>query len=129
MTVDRIAALPGALAESSVSSVRLTADSQPQYANTPSSSPLVSAAPPSPKGFSHDTENGIESSDEVSWATFTIATTAKTSSATTWATIRPFWSRAETSVPKTQIAVITMMSSTARRAPARCSPPRSRGRR
>src|SRR5918998_248863 len=50
--VETIAARPGVDVESRVSSVRLTADSQPQYANTPSSSPPDSAAPPAPNGLS-----------------------------------------------------------------------------
>ena len=44
MNVDQTPARPGALAPSRVSSLRLTADSQPQNAKTPSSSPLDSAA-------------------------------------------------------------------------------------
>ncbi len=50
--MDQIPALPGAVAEFSTSSVRLTADSQPQYMKTPTSRPPVRAAPPAPKGFS-----------------------------------------------------------------------------
>ncbi len=40
------------------------------------------------------------------------ATTAKTPSATVWARIRPFCSRAESSVPRTQIQAISTMSAT-----------------
>jgi len=53
MRVDRMAALPGVPDESVVSSLRLTADSQPQYANTPSRSAEVSAAVPAAKGLIH----------------------------------------------------------------------------
>ncbi len=61
MTVDQIPALPGAVAEFSTSSVRLTADSQPQYMNTPRSSPPVRAAPPAPKGLSQVMDGSIAS--------------------------------------------------------------------
>lgn len=61
MTVDQIPALPGAVAEFSTSSVRLTADSQPQYMNTPSSSPPVRAAPAGAEGLSQVMDGSISS--------------------------------------------------------------------
>ena len=58
-------ARPGADAESSVSSVRLTADSQPQKAKTPSSRPAVRAAPPSANGLSQVIDGVCASSELV----------------------------------------------------------------
>jgi hypothetical protein len=60
-TVDHTAARPGVDAPSVVSSLRLTADSQPQYAKTPRSSPEVSATPPAPNGLSQDNDGSMAS--------------------------------------------------------------------
>ncbi len=46
-------------------------------------------------------------------ATLISATAAKASSATTWAMIITFWTRADSSVPSTQTSVITPMIATA----------------
>ena len=106
-------ARPGAEALSSVSSVRLTADSQPQYANTPSSSPPVRAPPPPANGFSHDSE-GVTASSELSPDVARhSATPANTSSAATCARISTFCSLADISVPRTHNHVISRISATA----------------
>ena len=72
----------------------------------------MSAAPPSANGFSQVID-GVSASSGLSPVTARYsATAAKISSDTTWARISTFCRRAEASVPITQSAVITRMTST-----------------
>jgi hypothetical protein len=82
--------------------------------NTPSSSPAVSAAPPSAKGLSQVTDGVTASSELVPPTTRPMATPAKTSSESTCSRISAFWNRAETSVPITHTAAITAITTTVR---------------
>ena len=70
----------------------------------------MSAAPPSANGLSQVIDGVSESSGLSPVTARPSATTAKTSSDTTWARISTFWNRAETSVPITHSAVIARMT-------------------
>jgi hypothetical protein len=73
--------------------------------NTPVSTPRIRA-------FVLSTANGeIQESEKVSAPPLTSATTANSSSAPTWAKIITRWMCADSSVPSTQIVVITAMIS------------------
>jgi len=83
--------------------------------NTPISRPLTSTpVSSSAKGENQESSGSIAPSGAEPFATFTSATTANSSSATTWAKIITFCTRAESSVPSTQIAVMAAMISTAK---------------
>ena len=73
------------------------------------------AAPDSiSNGFSQESEGSIESAGASFARTRAMAQPANKSRAPIWATIITFCTRADSSVPITQIAVITMMIATAR---------------
>ena len=73
----------------------------------------MSAAPPSPNGFSQVID-GVSASSGLSPATARqSATTAKISSPPTWARMSTFCTRADASVPNTHSAVIATMTRTA----------------
>ena len=78
--------------------------------NTPVSTPRVSAfALLISKGLNQDSDGSIAPADASPAATRTIATIPNSSSAATWAKISTRWKCADSSVPITQIAVITRM--------------------
>src|SRR5580700_2781298 len=72
----------------------------------PSSSPFASALNPSEKGLNH---SQLKCSDPVGWPlyTFAIATTAKSASTTISAPSRNCCTRADSSMPRQQIHVIS----------------------
>ena len=72
------------------------------------------AAPPAPNGLSQENSGVVASRVLVPFSADVIATTANASSARTCAMISTSWKRADSSVPITQIAVITMISATVR---------------
>ena len=81
---------------------------------TPIRSPLTSAPELSiANGDSHDRAGSIDPSGADPEATLTSATPANSSRASTWAKIITFCTRAESSVPSTQIKVISAMITTA----------------
>ena len=81
---------------------------------TPISSPLTSTpVSSSANGDSHDSSGSSEPSGAVPPITFASATTANTSSATTWAKIITFCTRADSSMPSTHTSVMTAMITTA----------------
>ena len=61
-------------------------------------------------GENHDASGVIDSGVALSVYTLISAAAAKMSSATTCASVSTFWSRAESSVPMTQIAVMTTIT-------------------
>src|SRR5664279_5417299 len=107
-----MAALPGVDEDPSVSSLRLTADSHPQDANTPSSRAEVNAAPPAPKGLSQENSGVVPSNELSPDNALNRAMPAKASRASTCAMISTSCTCADSSVPITQIAVISRMSAT-----------------
>ena len=77
---------------------------------TPVSTPRISALLPSTaKGENQDSEGSIEAAEASPAPTFISATTPKRSRAATWAKIMKRWKCADSSVPSTQIVVITTM--------------------
>ena len=123
---------PGTSRLFDVSSQRLTALSQPQYAKTPIRSAAINASRSSmANGENHDHEGSIASGPASPLQTFPSATPANRSSDATWAMIITFWIRAESSVPRMQIHVSTRMYAiastvTAAFEPAAPSAPNSR---
>ena len=73
---------------------------------------------PGPNGESHESSGLIERSGTSSMISRTNTTPANSSRIPTWPRVRTRWRWAESSVPITQIAVITTMIATARIATA-----------
>ncbi len=95
-----------------VSSVRFTADSQPQYTKTPRRSPPVSAVPPAPKGSSQPAAGRTAPREAVPAYTRYRATAANTNRQRVCSRTRTFCSRAAACVSRTHRAAITTITST-----------------
>jgi len=74
------------------------------------------------KGENHDASGEADSSVPLPVQTLISATAAKTRSASTWHSVSTFCSRADSSVPITQIAVMTTITATARTVTATFDP-------
>ena len=108
ISVDITAALPGVVSASSVSSLTVTRLSQPQKMKMPISSPAVSAPiDPTANGLNHDSDGWID--PRIPWPVKTrpSATTAKTARVAISAVSSQRCVRALTSMPITQMKVIT----------------------